>query len=182
MFAGQIITGGLLLVLGRKLFWLYVALLGFAAGLTLASRVFNVQPEWLQLVIGIVFGIIGAILAYFFQEIAVALAGFLAGAAIAVALMSSITGAPAPTGDVTTWIVFFVGGVVGAILAVMLFDWALIILSSLVGALLVTQGLQQSGLIGWVITAVLFVVGVIIQASLEKPHWRHHTTTTATNS
>ena len=60
MFPERILAGGLLLVLGRKLFWLYVALLGFAAGLTVASQLFHIQQEWLQLVIGIAFGIVGA--------------------------------------------------------------------------------------------------------------------------
>src|SRR5258706_1200591 len=96
MLAGRILAGGLLLVLGRRLFWFYVAVLGFAAGLTLASRVFHVQPEWMQLVIGIMFGIVGAILAFFFQEIAIVVAGFLAGASIPLTLMGGLTRHPQP--------------------------------------------------------------------------------------
>src|SRR4051812_37289435 len=121
MFAGRILAGGLLLVLGRKLFWLYVAILGFVTGLTVASRLFNVQPEWLQLVIAIGFGILGAILAYFFQEIAVAVAGFLAGAYVALTLATSVAGNAMQNGDVLSWVVFIVGGLIGAVLAVMLF-------------------------------------------------------------
>jgi hypothetical protein len=89
MLIGRILAGALLLVLGRKLFWLFVAVVGFATGLMLATRFFQTQPEWLQLLIGIGFGLVGALLAYFFQEIAIAVAGFLAGGYIALSLTVS---------------------------------------------------------------------------------------------
>jgi len=169
MLAGRILAGGLLLVLGRKLFWLFVAIVGFATGLSVAARFFQDQPEWLQLVIGIAFGLVGALLAYFFQEIAIAVAGFLAGGYIALSLAASVAGRSAPTGDTFTWILFFVGGVIGAILAFMLFDWALIILSSFTGALLITEALKLANPLGWLVGLGLFIVGLVIQSRLERP-------------
>ena len=169
MLAGRILAGGLLLVLGRKLFWLFVAIVGFATGLTVASRFFQSQPEWLQLVIGIGFGLVGAILAYFFQEIAIAVAGFLAGGYIALSLVNAFAGGPTPSNDTFTWVLFFVGGIIGGVLACMLFDWALIILSSITGALLVIEGLQMTGPVGWLVAVGLFILGVIIQSRLERP-------------
>jgi hypothetical protein len=169
MLAGRIVAGGLLLVLGRKLFWLFVAVLGFVTGLTFAERLFSTQPEWVQLVIGIGFGIVGAILAYFFQEIAIAVGGFLAGAYIALSLVNALGGNPAPGGNGVNWVIFFVGGIVGAILAFMLFDWALIILSSLSGAMLIAGGLNLTGPISWLLIGGLFLVGIIVQANLERP-------------
>lgn len=169
MIPARIIAGGLLLVLGRKLFWFYVALLGFVAGLTVAGRLFHIQPEWVQIVIGIGFGVIGAVLAYFFQEIAIAVAGFLAGAYIAITLLTNLGGNPTPGNDALTWVVFLVGGIIGAALAFLLFDWALIVLTSLAGALLVVEGLSMTGLVSWLVVAGLFILGVIIQSSLERP-------------
>ena len=178
MFAGRILAGALLLVLGRKLFWLYVAILGFATGLSVASRFFQAQPEWVQLTIGIIFGLIGAALAYFFQGIAVAVAGFLAGAYLTLSL--AVGPGATPSGDALTWILFLVGGVIGAVLAIMLFDWALIILSSLTGAMMVTEGLNMAGSpVGWLVVAGLFVLGVIIQSRLERPPRQQRTTTTS---
>lgn len=168
MFAGKILAGGLLLVLGRKLFWLYVALLGFATGLTVASRLFNVQPEWMQLVIGIGMGILGAALAYYFQEFAVAVAGFFGGAYVATGLLALFPYTPSPSGDVVTWILFIVGGVIGAILAIMLFDWALIILTSVAGALLMVEGLSLTAPWAGLIAIGLSMIGVIIQAGLQR--------------
>ena len=161
----KVLAGGLLLVLGRKLFWLYIAILGFVVGLMVASRLFQVQQEWLQLVIGIAFGIVGALLATFFQRFAIAAAGFLGGAYIATSLAASL----GQNGAALTWVLFFVGGFIGAILMAMLFDWALIILSSLAGALLVIEGFNLTGPIGWLIAIGLFILGIVIQTRLERP-------------
>ena len=183
MLAGRILAGGLLLLLGRKLFWLYVALLGFATGVTIAQRLFHIEPEWVQLLIGIALGIVGALLAYFFQEIAIAVGGFFGGAYVATGLLNIFTTTTAPSNDVVTWTLFLVGGVVGAILAIMLFDWALIILTSVAGALLVVEGLALAPAWASIVTIVLAIIGVVIQAGIQQrlPSQRedapaHHTT------
>lgn len=174
MFLGRILAGGLLLVIGRKLFWLYVGILGFVAGLTASERLFHVQPEWVQLLVGIALGIIGALLAYFFQEIAIAVAGFFAGAYLASSFSTMLAVNPGQTGDVLTWILFIVGGLLGAFLAVMVFDWALIVLTSVTGAMLVVEGLSIAAPWAFWSMVGLAVVGVIIQAGLEPPRYTHH--------
>lgn len=182
MFAGQILAGALLLVLGRKLFWLYVAVLGFATGLTVASRLFNVQPEWVQLLIGIGFGLFGALLAYFFQEVAVAVAGFMGGSYVATSLLASFGYNAGQAGDMLVWGLFIAGGIIGAVLAIMLFDWALILLTSLAGAMLVVEGLSMTLPGNWLIVVVLFAIGVIIQAGIEGLNPREDRATTATST
>src|SRR5262245_35777477 len=127
MFAGKILAGGLLLVFGRKLFWFYIALLGFAAGLNVSTQLFHVQEEWLRLLIGIAFGVIGAVLAYFFQKIAIGVAGFLGGAYVATSLLAALVPESGRVGNGLEWILFFVGGILGVIVATTLFDWALMI-------------------------------------------------------
>ena len=180
MFVGKILAGGLLIAFGRKLFWLYVALLGFAAGLSAASRLFHVQPEWLQLVIGVAFGIVGGLLAYFFQKVAVAVAGFLGGAYVATSLLTIFAYNPGRNDDVLVWGLFLIGGIIGAALAAMVFDWALIILTSLAGALLVMEGLNLPMPAGWLIAVVLFIIGVILQAGIEGLPSQEDRTTTST--
>lgn len=49
-----------------------------------------------------------------------------------------------------------------------IFDWALIILSSLAGSILVVEGLKLVGLIGVIVGVVLFVAGLIFQTSLIR--------------
>jgi len=167
MLAGRLIAGVLLLVLGRRLFWLYVAILGFVTGLTVSSQLFNIESEVLQFLIAIAFGLVGALVASFLQGIAVATAGFLGGAYVASSLLA-VFAANTNVDSVLAWGLFILGGIIGAVLAVTLFDWALIILTSLSGALLIMEGLSLTGPGGWLIVLVLFAVGVIIQSGLGK--------------
>jgi hypothetical protein len=169
MLIERIVAGGLLLVLGRKLFWLYLAILGFVTGLTMSSRYFHVQPEWLQIVIGIGVGILGALLAYFFQGVAVLVAGFEGGGSIATSLLTVFAYNTNHTGDALFLGVFITGGVIGAILALVFFDWALIILTSLAGALLILDGLKLTMPGAWLMALALFIVGVVAQASIQRP-------------
>ncbi len=73
-----LLVGLAVLLLGRRLFWLFVGAAGFAVGLHVAPMVLN-GPEWLMVVAALVLGILGAVLAIFFQWLAIGLAGFAAG-------------------------------------------------------------------------------------------------------
>jgi hypothetical protein len=54
--------------------------------------------------------------------------------------------------------------VIGLLLVMFLFDWALIVLSSLAGASLIVQSLLTGGGTGSIVFIGLFLVGVLIQA------------------
>lgn len=157
----SVLIGAIILFFGRKLFWLCVAAVGFAAGMELAPHLVHEPSAVLQLSLGLVFGFIGALLALFLQKIAIAIAGFLAGGKLAMALVTAFISEGARYPGVT----FIVGGIVGAILLVSLFDWALIVMSAVVGAYLIQSiiVLPQAG------STILFVglaaIGVIVQAT-----------------
>ena len=72
---GHSIVGLAVLLLGRRLFWLFVGAVGFAVGLHAARAVFSEGPEWLVVVGALVLGVGGAILAIAFQWLAVGLGG-----------------------------------------------------------------------------------------------------------
>ena len=76
------LAGCILLILGRKLFWLFVALVGMMSGMQAAQQYFGTQPYWVFLFVGLLAAAIGALLAIFFQRIAIALAGLLVGSTI----------------------------------------------------------------------------------------------------
>jgi hypothetical protein len=67
----QIVAGIGLLVLGRKLFWLFVSGIGFVAALALASRFLGGMPEWLQILLAVGVGLVGALVAIFLQKAAI---------------------------------------------------------------------------------------------------------------
>src|SRR3954471_13229558 len=127
------LIGVVILFFGRRIFWLCVAAVGFAAGVELAPHIVHEPTPLLALSIAVVLGFIGALLALFLQKIAIGIVGFLAGGKLAVAIAAAVVGNAAQF----YWISFIAGGVVGAILLLLLFDWALIFLSSIVGAYLI---------------------------------------------
>ncbi|HVN54568.1 MAG TPA: hypothetical protein VMT46_09580 [Anaerolineaceae bacterium] len=159
----DLILGGILLLLGRKFFWLSVGILCFIAGLNLATRLLAGRPQWIVLVVAILAGFIGAGLAIFLQRLAIAVAGFLAGGYILINLVGLL--GSTPTGALY-WVLLIVGGIFGAILVTAFFDWALIVLSSLTGANLIVEAMRLAppGRAFWLI--LLIVVGVVIQAIL----------------
>jgi hypothetical protein len=157
------ILGGALLVAGRKLFWLFVGAAGFVTGMQLATS-FTQSSEGLAIIIGLVIGFIFAVLAIFLQRIAIAIAGFLAGGYI----LTTLAGVLGMDVGALVWIIYVVGGIIGVILVSLLFDWALITLSSLAGASLVVQGFFPQNTTGGLIFFILFIIGVVIQGSVLR--------------
>ena len=164
----SIVVGLVVLTLGRKLFWLFVGVVGFGVGLTLATELLQVQPDWVILIIALMIGLIGALLAVFIQKIAVIIAGFLMGGYGLIWLLTQLL-----TNDFDQWIwlVFFVGGLIGGILADSLFDAVLIVLSTLAGTLLIIQVLTINDLVKAILFIVLITVGIVIQVNM----WRGST-------
>jgi hypothetical protein len=154
----SVLIGVVILFFGRRLFWLCVAAIGFAAGVELAPHLIHEPTPLLALSIALVLGFIGALLATFLQKIAIAVAGFLAGGKLA----SAIAAAFFVQYDQYYLITFIIGGIVGALLLLMLFDWALIFLSAAVGAHLIQTAVQSSVLLPATGSAILFVVLVVI--------------------
>lgn len=156
----RILAGTLLLILGRRLFWLFVGLIGFAAGFTFAERFFSLSSELLELLIAVIAGLIGVFLAIFLQRLAIAVGGFLAGGLFATSLMEVFSW------NVSPLILFLIGGVLGAILLSAFFDWALIFLSSISGAMLISRSLPLEPWMGTLVFVILVVVGILVQTRL----------------
>jgi hypothetical protein len=64
-----------------------------------------------------------------------------------------------------SWIAFIIGGIIGLALISFLFDWALIIISSLAGASMVVSGFNLGMATGGLIFLILLIAGVLIQGS-----------------
>ena len=155
------ILGGALLVAGRKLFWLFIGVLGFITGIQLTTNFIN-GPEWLTIIIGLIVGLIFAMLAVFLQTVAIWVAGFLSGGYVLSALagMFGIEG--------YTWVIYIIGGIIGIALVSFLFDWAVITLSSFAGASLIVEAMFSNQESAQLIFIALFIIGIIIQGSLLR--------------
>jgi len=158
----SLVAGAILLIAGRRLFWLFVGLVGFFAGLRFAPVFLSGQPEWIQWLVAALFGLAGMFLAVVLQRFAVMLAGFLVGGFFAADLLGVDLSQPG-LADV---LVFVVGGIVVGALSLWLFEGALIFLSSLVGAGLIVDALGVSPGNSNLVLIGLTVLGIAIQAGI----------------
>jgi hypothetical protein len=157
----SVLIGAIILFFGRKLFWLCVAAVGFAAGMEVAPHLMHEPTPVLQLSVALVFGFVGALLALFLQKIAIAIAGFLAGGKLAMALVGAFIAEGARYPGIT----FVVGGIIGAILLLMLFDWALIVMSAVVGAYLIGLNVTLPPTGATILFIALAAIGIVVQAA-----------------
>jgi len=157
----HILIGLILLGLGRRLFWLFVGCVGFVAGLQMAQLYLGLQPVWMVWAIALLFGLVGTLLAMFFQTLAIGLGGFAAGSTIAAYIAGMVGYTAVPS-------IIFIGGMAGVILLAATFDWALIGLSSVAGSTLIVQSLNVTSQAGMVLYAVLIVLGVVFQATMLR--------------
>jgi len=162
----RLVLGVLVLLAGRRLFWMFVAGLGFVVAFALMARLMADQPDWLVILLSLVVGGIGALLAVFLQRLAIGLAGFLAGG-YGLSYLLEIFAVQAALPE---WLPFLLGGVLGAILLAALFDWGLILLSAVIGSTLIVQVLDVDPLMKFSVYVSLILLGILYQAQgLRQP-------------
>ena len=157
----SVLIGAIVLFFGRRLFWLCVAAVGFAAGMEVAPHLIHEPSPVLQLTVALFLGFMGAFLALFLQKIAIVIAGFLAGGKLAMGLVAAFIAEGARYPGIT----FIVGGIIGAILLLAVFDWALIVLSAVVGAHLISHTVVLPPTGATLLFVGLAAIGIIVQAS-----------------
>jgi hypothetical protein len=160
----SVLVGSALLLFGRRLFWLLLAAIGFAIGLQLAPYLSQNPPPWLSLLLSLGLGLLGALLAVMLQKLAIAIAGFLVGGRVAVAIAAALWVNYAHYSIIT----FVVGGIIGALMLVALFDWALIIFSAIEGARLIAGAVHLPSTGTTVLVVVLALFGIFVQAAMFR--------------
>ncbi len=156
-----VVIGALLILFGRKLYWLAAGVVGFGAVFMLTRRLVpELSPEAL-LITAVVAGIVGAALAIFAHKVLLGLVGGAGGALIGL-WQAQAWGVEQGVG----WLVAaVVGGLLGAWLVAKLFEFALVLLSSLLGAQLVVDGLTPPS--KWVLPVFVVLVAVGLLAQLR---------------
>jgi hypothetical protein len=158
----HVFAGLAILFFGRRLFWLFVGVVGFLVSFQAVPHVLPAQPAWIVLVVALAVGAVGALLAAFLQYAAAALAGFLLGSLVALP-MSVVVGRGAAAA------VGLVAGVAGAFVMVLVFDWSLIGLSALVGAVAVMQPFALPPVLRALCVLAIALVGASVQAWALAP-------------
>jgi hypothetical protein len=159
-----LLVGCALLLFGRRLFWLFVAVIGFMAGWYLVAGGGHHAMTGGGWLIALIAGVIGLLLALLVQKVAVAVAGFFVGAY----LVAGVLHWPLPPLHTGQQLILLLAGVVAAVVALALFDVALILYSAIAGASLIVEHvhLRLSGNARLLLLVVLAAVGAAFQAQM----------------
>lgn len=153
-----IVAGALLLILGWRLADYIIGLAGFVIGAGIGMSLVPPGNDALTLIALVAGGLLGAVLAMALQYVAIFLVGAYVGAVLTAQLWAAISVTPLPT------LALIIGAAIGGLVLLALSFQFLVIVSAAIGALLIGMALGLPLL--W--TAVLFVVGIIVQVALAR--------------
>lgn len=155
----QVAAGVLVLFAGYRLYWVFVGVVGFLVGTTFAEQMWPGLSQAALFGVACLTGLIGIVIFLMTQKLAIALAGFTVGTyALATVFMAF-----GLDSTVWAWIAMAVGGIGGGLLAFLVFDLALMVLSSLGGAFMITHALVWDPRLKLVAVASLCALGLVSQ-------------------
>ncbi len=147
-----IVAGLLLLLFGRRLYWLLAAVVGFVAVYSLSGRLLPEVGEETMLWLSLLCGVAGAVLAVVAHRFLLSVVGGLGGILVALWQVQQL----GVERGVAWLVAAIVGGLLGAWLLSRLFELALAVLSSLLGAQLLVDRLPLPS--EWLLAAYLGLV------------------------
>ncbi len=159
MLVLTIVIGFLVLIMGRQIFWVFIAGLGFALGMIYGEQFYAGQPDWMLFLISSIIAILGAVLAYTLQRLAGAIAGFASGWYLTTLLMGYFRVDIGQFGEIVPIIV----GIIFALLIMAFFDWSVIVISSLAGSAIIVSNMRLPGNTELALLITFAIVGMIIQ-------------------
>jgi hypothetical protein len=158
----QLVVGAALLFLGRRLFWFFVGGVGFLVGAGLGAQWMTGASELAVLLFALAIGLIAAVVSIFLQRLMVAMAGFAAGGYLAHTTAVTLGQDPAAPGA------FLVGGLLSALLVWLVFDWALVVLSVLIGSFVVIGHLPLGQPVASILLVAMIMSGIFVQSRSMK--------------
>jgi hypothetical protein len=160
----QAVFGLAMLGFGRRLYWLFIAGIGFALGFSLAARILTSSSIWILLAVGLLAGTLAALAAVLMNRLVISLAGFLVGGYLAV----QVAGETGLGAEFPIWLLFICAGATCVLLTAFLYDWALVSLTSMAGAAMLVEMFNTASGLSLALFAVLVVIGLIFQARFAK--------------
>lgn len=160
--SASILFGAVILFFGRRLFWLFVAVVGFLFGLQFGADIMVGADRWVVLLVAVVIGLVGALLAVLLQRIAIIVAGAIAGGLFLMHLAAA-----GGLNETLEIVAFIAGAIIAGILAAVLFEWALIVLSAITGATLIAGVFALAPALIFLIALVLCILGILFQARMR---------------
>jgi hypothetical protein len=163
------ILGGVLLLFGRRLYFVLLGVAGFALGWYLVSSPLLVElgvevaPN-IRLVVGLVVGIACALLAVMVHNVALAIAGLVLGAVSGILVVDAL----AMPWQWLALVVVVVAAVSGMLLLRGLFEIALMVLSAFIGSSLIVGVTSLAGAPALLLGIGLWIVGVAVQGRGQR--------------
>jgi hypothetical protein len=153
--------GGILLFLGRELNFLFAGSMAALIGLRLTPLLPSQWPEWSDYAFMGGLALVAAAITIINERIGYFLAGFLAGGLFLVEyFVPGVLTLPLP--------IFIIGGVIGSLVIGIFTEWALMIVSCLIGAYYVTSLFTLSPTAQILVGSGLFIIGAVTQALLMR--------------
>ena len=158
-----LLVGLVTLFFGRKLFWLFAGLIGLTTGLLIAPDLLPAQSGLIHFLVGLSVGILCAFLAIYLNKIMIILAGFLGLGIIGYSIAGFFN-----LSSLFHWILFLGFGALGAWLMSKYMDWAIVVISAVIGAILVSVGLGLLIHMNFLLDMLIFIVvvgsGIFLQS------------------
>lgn len=151
--------GFMMLIAGRPVYSVFVGSISFLVGTYLAGQITVFPQEWNTFFTPLLFAIIGVVLTQIFKRWAGRVAGFIAGGILIINL-------PNAFGSGVYWTspyLFVAAGIISVILLFFIFDFALIVLSSLMAVTLILSYMKVGNLDQGAMFLILSIFGIIVQ-------------------
>lgn len=155
------ILGGVFLFLGRELNFLFAASMAALIALRLTPVLPFTWPQWSDYAFIGALALLAAVIVLTHKQGGYFLSGFLIGSSFLVEIYEP--------GRLTLPLVpFLIGGAIGSLLISIFTEWALVVLSCLVGAFFLTNLFSLSSTQELLVGAGLFIIGALTQVILMQ--------------
>lgn len=164
------IFGGLMLFLGRDIDWLFSLGLGLLVGLKMTSLLAADSPQWMFILLVVAAGAISVSPYLVYPEARFILTGLLFGGYLLSEYGSDLLTTFFGTGlSGSTWMIFFVGAVIGAAVLGVAGEWGIMFATALAGAFLISDIFTSlSPVARYLVAGGLFITGGIAQAIIMR--------------
>ena len=161
MVIARAVVGAVLLFLGRELNFLFAGAMASLIAIELTPLLPLAWPAWTNPAFILGMGVLAAVAATLQERAGYFLSGFLAGGYY-------LSEYYAPGVFAVTLLPFVVGGVIGSLVMGLFTEWALMVVSCLVGALYITDLFRLSPTAETLLQAGLFILGALTQVILMR--------------
>ena len=155
------VIAGILLFLGRELNFLFAAAMAAFIGFRLTPLLPSHWPGWADYAFMGVLAVLAAAITLSNERFGYFFSGFLAGGYFLIEYFE-------PGALTVPWLLFLIGGVIGSLILGIFTEWALMIVSCLIGAYYVTTLFRLSPTAEILVASGLFLIGALTQVILMR--------------